>query len=372
LGGIRQNLEFVPLFFLTFAFVRTKRALRGFVAVLLVVAAANGVANLIQFHESPQQLAAWGPGYAQRVLGLGQFGTGGRTFFTQQGQNLTRPFGLGSDAGDGGLMDAFALGGVLALVSIPSTRRYAPLVLLAAALAVAGVITAQGRAVIVCGITVLLAYALLAATSRRTVTTLLSVVAVAGVGYVVGNAIVGSSSSATLRYSALTPTDILSTVSTNRGSSLAEIPSYSVHYPLGAGLGVGGPASGAAGAPAGALVLSSETEFNFAIIETGVPGMVALVGFTLAIVLIGLRRCRREPDAETRLLLAAIIAPVAGMLVLYWVSAISPTTPSGPYLWSVGGIVSYWLIARPAELRRSGRAVVARVAETDALPAVAG
>lgn len=359
LAGARQNLEFVPLFFLTYAFVRTIKALRGFVILLLILAAANGAANIVQFRESPQQLASWGPGYAERVLGLNGFGLSGRTFFNQQGQNLTRPFGLGSDAGDGGLMDAFALGSVLALFSIPATRRYAVFVALAAALAVAGVFTAQGRAVVVCAIVVLLAYALLGATSRRAVTTLGAVLAVAAVGFLAASVITGSSQSPTLRSATLSPTNLFSSVSSNRGGSLASIPRYFVHYPLGAGLGVAGPAVGTAGAPPLAGVLDAENEVSFAMIETGIPGMIALVGFTLAVFVLGVRRCRHEPDPEARLLLAAIIAPIAGMLALYAVSAVTPTTPGGPYLWAVGGVASYWLIGRPATLRREAGAALA-------------
>jgi O-antigen ligase len=117
-------------------------------------------------------------------------------------------------------------------------------------------------------------------------------------------------------------------------------------YPLGSGLGTGGPAAGQSGAPAATTDVNTETEFSFATLESGIPGMVALVGFTTIVIFLALRRCRYEPDLETRLLLAAIIAPIAGMLVLYWVSPITPTTPSGPYLWAAGGIASYWLIER--------------------------
>ena len=80
LAGVREHLEFVPLFFLTFAFVRSVKALRMLVILLAVIAAANGLASLVQFKESPQQFAAWAPGYAQRVLGTGSFSGGGRTF----------------------------------------------------------------------------------------------------------------------------------------------------------------------------------------------------------------------------------------------------------------------------------------------------
>ncbi len=352
LAGVRQHLEFVPLFFLTFTFVRTIEALRAFAILLVIIAAANGVVNVVQFNESPQQLASWGPGYSERVLGVDQFGGSGRTFFTGTGEQLTRPFGLGSDSGDGGLMAAFALGAILALVSISRRRRYIGLAAVAAPLAIAGIVTAQGRAVIVCGVVVLVAYALLTATSRRGFATVLAVTVIGSVAFFTVKAIVGSSPTA-LRYSGLSVTNIFQAATVNRGSTIALIPKYARQYPLGAGLGVAGPATGTSGAPPQAGNLDAETEFTFAILESGVPGAIAVIGFTLTIVILGLVRCRREPDPEARVLLAAIIAPVAGMVVLYFVSAMTPTTPGGPYLWGVGGIVSYWLIARPARRRRA-------------------
>ncbi|MGO9959535.1 MAG: hypothetical protein ACLP50_26760 [Solirubrobacteraceae bacterium] len=351
LAGVRQSVEFVPLFFLTFAYVRTTQALRRFIVLLLLLAAANGIANVIQYDESPQQLAAWGPGYAERVLGTNGFSLAGRNFFTASGQQLTRPFGLGSDSGDGGLVDAFALAGVLALTSLPARRRYVPFALVCAAIAIAGVITAQGRAVIVCALVVLLAYAILSATSKRGVATALSIAAVGLVGYVIVGALAGGGSSPAIRGASLTSTNVLSLASQDRGKSYSAIPSYLVRYPFGAGLGVAGPATGTSGAPPQAGTLDAENEISFAILETGIPGMVVLVGFTLAVFLIGLRRCRSEPDPEARVLLSAIVAPIGGMIALYAVSASTPTTPGGPYLWAVGGIVAYWFVARPAELR---------------------
>jgi hypothetical protein len=81
--------------------------------------------------------------------------------------------------------------------------------------------------------------------------------------------------------------------------------------------------------------------------------MLAIVGFTLALLIIGLDRVPREPDPQTRALLSALIAPLGALFVLYWVSPLLATTPSGPYLFAVGGLISYWLIERPRELRRN-------------------
>ncbi|MGO9899327.1 MAG: hypothetical protein ACLP0J_06475 [Solirubrobacteraceae bacterium] len=353
LGGVRQDLEFVPLFFLTFAFVRTTKALLVFVILLVLLAVANGAANFVQFHMSPQQLAAWGPGYAERVLAESQFQFAGRTFETASGQAVVRPFGLMSESGSGGLVDAFALGAMLALASMPTRRRYLAPAAIGAVAVVAGVITSQGRAVVVCSVVVLLAYILMTVTSRRVVATVLSLAAIAAVASVTVS-IIASSHSAVFRYHGVSTSQIQQA----RGASYAAIPHNLTHYPLGAGLGAAGPGEGYSGAPAATGVADAETEFSYATLEAGIPGMVVLVGFTLVLFVIGLRRVRQEPDRETRALLAAIVAPLAGIVALYTVSAVTPTTPGGPYLWAVGGIVSYWLVARPAALRREAAAVV--------------
>jgi len=353
LAGAREHLEFVPLFFLTYAFVRTTRALRTFVIVLALVAAANGVAGWVQFRETPQQLAAWGPGYAQRVLGQGGFELAGRTFATESGQNRTRPFGLGSDAGAGGVFGAFALGGIMALAALFTRMRYLLLAVVMAIGATTAVVTSQGRAIVVAAAVVVLAFALLGATSRGRVTTLIGFAVAAVVGVFVVQAIVGSAGSSDLRYQGLTPGSFAQTADSARGKSVAHIPDNIAAYPLGAGLGTAGPASGAApGASKLAGAVDAESEFSFLTIETGIAGLLVLTGFTLRLVLLGLR-CRREPDRETRLLLAAIVAPLAAILVLFFPSALTVTVPAGPYLWAAGGIVSYWLVTRPAELRRA-------------------
>jgi hypothetical protein len=352
LAGVRQNLEFVPLFFLTYLYVRTKRALRTFVILFAVIAAANGVVTAWQYRLSPGQLAAWGPGYAERVLAEGQFGLAGRTFFANTGQQYTRPFGLMSDSGSGGLVAALALGSILTLALLFHKRRYTALALLTGVAAITGIVTAQGRAVIICSVLAVIAYGLLTVTSRRGLIALVAIAGAVAVTAAVVGSVTGSSSSPALRYSSLTATNVVQLTEQNRGVSLSRIPHTLTHYPLGSGLGTGGPAAGVSGGPAAAEIADSENEFSFATLESGIPGLIAIVGFTVTLFVIGLRRIRHEPDPETRLLLAALIAPIAAIFALYFASAATPTTPVGPYLWAVGGVVSYWLVARPRSLAR--------------------
>jgi hypothetical protein len=70
---------------------------------------------------------------------------------------------------------------------------------------------------------------------------------------------------------------------------------------------------------------------------------------------VGFTRVRQEPDREARVLLAALIAPLGAIFALFFISAATPTVPIGPYIFAVGGIISYWLIALPARRAREAR-----------------
>jgi hypothetical protein len=351
LAGLRQHLEFVPLFFLTFAFVRTTRALRWFVVLILLVATANGTASWVQFNLAPKQFASWGPGYAERVLGKGGFANAGRTFADTADKNRTRPFGLGSDAGSGGIMGALALGGVLALASLAGRRRYLLFAVAMAIGALAAILTSQGRGVIVVSVVIVLAYALLTITSGGSARGMLAI-AMGGILAVVGiQAILGSTAPSAFRYEGLSATNIVQTTTHARPGNGAAILTAITSYPLGAGLGTGGPASGSPGATELAYTVNTESELSFMTAEAGIAGMLLIVGFTVSLFVLGVTRLRQEPDREARLLLTALISPVAGMIALYYPSGVTAATPAGPYLWAIGGIVSYWLVARPAERR---------------------
>jgi hypothetical protein len=357
LAGVRQDLEFVPLFFLAYLYVRTKKALRVFLILLAVIAAGNGIASLVQFNETPQQFAAWGPGYSQRVLGTGNLT--GRTFAAGPDQSVTatRPFGLGSDAGDGGFFGALAICGILASASLAGRRRYLLLDVCLAIGAVVAIVTSQGRGVIVSSVIIVIAYALLTATSRNRLTGVLGIALVVIVCVFVVQAIAGSAGSGGLRYSGLSPSSLLKTTNQARGSSISLIPHNLVTFPFGAGLGTAGPASTAPGPSALTIQgnVDTETGISYLIVETGIPGMVVYMSFIVALLVLGARRVRKEPDGEVRLLLAAVIAPLAALLPLSFSSDVSVIVPTGPYLWAAAGIIAYWLVALPAARQSAPR-----------------
>jgi hypothetical protein len=350
-AGIRQELEFIPLFFLTAAFVRTKRALWWFAVILLFVGLANGIASWIQFHETPGQLAAWGPGYAQRVLGTGGgFQFAGRTFYTATGQSLVRPFGLGTDSGEGGVMGAFALAAGLALlIGFPCAWWKRALIVFALAGSVVAVYTSQSRGALVASVACLYAFVIFGFAIRgRRVTAVVACVGVS-IALLLIQQFIAVNGSHDTRYVGLTASSLLSTTEHARGVSFAAIPDNIKNYPFGAGLGAVGPAAGVSGAPSDAYGLNGETEISFLVLETGIAGAIVLIGLTVVLASLCFRRVPSEPDRQTRLLLAGVTAPVAGMLALYLVSPLTPSTPVGPYLWGVAGVVAYWCVTRRRE-----------------------
>ena len=357
LGGVRQHLEFVPLFFITFAFVRTTKALRSTVILLLVIASANGVVSFYQFKLTPQQMAAWGPGYAERVLGQGRFVASARTFAAEGKQTQVRPFGLGSDAGAGGVIGGFALGGVAALAARFGRLRYQLFAVAMAIGAIVAIVTSQGRGAVLCAVAIALTYALLLATSRRGMGAFLGLAIAAAVSVFAIQAVVGSLGTSALRYQGLTASKIVETTNKAREGTPAAIQEAITKYPFGGGLGIGGPAGDLPGAGELDGQVNAESEFAFMTYEAGVPGMLLLTAFPIMLLALGFLRLRDEPDAEARTLLAALLAPVAGTLLLYYPGIPTVTTPTGPYLWAIGGIVAYWLVARPAARRREQAAI---------------
>lgn len=347
LGGVRQHLEFVPLFFLAYTYVRSTLALRVFVVILLVAAAANGVVSYLQFNLSPAELAGWGPGYAKRINGTGGFEGAGRTFATTGGQQRVRPFGLGGDAGSGGILGALALAGGLALGSLVDRRRYQLLAVALTIGAAVAVLTSQGRGVVVCAVASVVAYGLLSATSQRRTAAIVGIVLAGATSYYVIDTIVSSQGSSAFRYEGLTPSKLLDTTGTARVNGLGAISDAVTQYPLGAGLAVAGPASGTvSGGTQLTGTINAESEFSFMTLEGGIPATLLLLGFVISIIALGIRFCRQEPDPEARVLLAAVIAPVIGTVALFYPSPVTPTVPTGPYLWTAGGIVAYWLVTR--------------------------
>jgi hypothetical protein len=337
-ASLRPHIEFLPLFFLAYLAVRTKRQLRATLVLLVVIGAANGIVTFVQFGMSPDQLASWGPGYAAKIEGTDQ--VSGRVFYDDSGQPHLRPFGLADDSGEGGFVSLLALPAALALVSL-TRGRWRWLALVSAFPIVLGIATSQSRTVIIGAVITLVAYLSMTVVARRLLPTLAAIALVA-VPLVAATSLGGAGSSGAFdRVAQIAPSQLAQTVSQQRGSSIDLAPQYAASYPFGAGLGSVGPAANVGRQEA--LGLNGETEFNFLILELGVAGAVALLVLLGALIGRTFRRLRTISDPDLRPPLAALAAPLVGMVVMFFGSAVTAGSPGAPYLWAVAGVLAYWI-----------------------------
>jgi O-antigen/teichoic acid export membrane protein len=353
-GGFRQHLEFVPLFFMAPNVLGSASRLRAFFALLLFAAFVNGIVGVIQFNLSPGQLASWGPGFAQLINGTGAFAGAGRVFASATGQAHPRPPALGSDEGFGGLLGALAIPGGLVLLNQVRALRGRLLVIIGLLGAVAGVVTSQARLAVAVAVAAALAYALLTASTpgrRRQVWTL-------GVALVVVYAFVAlfvsanSTSGIFSRYADISA----SAFSQSRGSSLAVVPQYILDYPFGNGIGRSGPAAGFGGSASG---LNAENEFNLLIIEVGVPGLLVILLLWLKTLGDGVRTAflRRDDYGGC---IAAMVAGLAGGTIAWVAATTTVNTPLSPYFWLAAGVVgtAYGRARRASRTTGGQRAVI--------------
>jgi hypothetical protein len=346
-SALRPHLEFVPLFVLGYLAMRELRRLEIFLVLVIVIGAANGLATFVQFNMTPEQLARWGPGYESRVFGTD---VSARQFVDSRGNRRPRPFGLGADSAAGGAFSMIACAAPLALLALSLHRRriYAVIGLVGAACIALGVVTSQQRSSVLGAVAVLGGFLLLAFGRRRLVAPVVAVAAVAVVGYLVIGALASSSTVGSFdRYREIAPGQVLSTAIDYRRDDLAAVPDYLVEFPLGAGLGSVGPASGAAGAPPN-RGLNAEGQLNFLVLELGIAGTLAFGAFVLALLRLIVRRLPRITAPDLRLALAAIAAPLLGILVWSLGGVVSTLSPMAPYLWFSAGVLAFWLGRRDA------------------------
>ncbi len=354
-ASVRPHAEWVPLFFLGYAVLRSRARIRAFLVLLLVVAAANGVVGLVQQSIAPDQLAAWGPGYEKALKG--ESSVSARAFADEEGTERNRPFALGGDIGFGGAVGVLAVPAALALLGLglrPGMR--ALVVVLSVGVAIA-ILTSAARVHVIGGVVAILAFVGLTVTSRGGLRTVAGV----ALGLVVAYAAIGflfsqSESGSFDRYESIdSPGKAIVTAYEYRRAVLADIPEYVVNIPLGAGIGSKGPAGSFAGGGSGQR-LNGESEPTFLLIELGVPGLAVMLAFNLMLVFLSVSRIRKIEDWETRVLLTAVAAPLFASLATWLAGASTATTPGAPYLWFAAGVLSYWLLgdgrgpaaARPA------------------------
>ncbi len=354
LAGVRGNLEFIPLFFLAYAFLRSKGQLKGLLLILAICASASGIASYVQSTLTPQQFAAWGPGYSDQILGKGQYATSGRTEADEVGNPVVRPFGLGTDAGAGAVAAVAGLPALLALLLMGTTRARIFLMFLAPGILL-GVATSGGRGAMIGVVISVGAFLAFAAVSRKALTGIF-VVSVTALAFSGVYTELVQNQGTSERNKTIAPSRLISSYKELRLGSLRLAPRYAVEAPLGLGVGSVGSAAfnsvlgsekAGEGSRSDELPRNSETQWNYLLIETGVIGLaiyLVLIGRLLARAATGLRRIS---DIEIRVSLAALAAPLAALLVL----GFSGTT-SLLLVWPIAGVFSYWMFGdrRPSEV----------------------
>jgi hypothetical protein len=348
LAALRPHVEFLPLFFLAYMTVRTKPQLRGLLVLLLVMGAANGIVSYMQFSLTPEELSAWGPGYAERIEGTGPVSA--RVFYDSQGQERVRPFGLAADNGQGGFVALLALPAAIALMSIVR-NRWRCVVLPLSFAALLAIVISQGRNMMIGAFVAVIVYTLLTLRARRLIATLAGITVVT-IALLAATSLAADRAGSEVfdRVQEIAPSRILDSASEQRGSSVVLAPTYLAQYPLGAGLGSVGPA-----ATVGRdwkRALDGETEFNFLIVELGVVGACLFLGLLAAVLARVVRRLRAIPDLELRALLAAVAAPLFAMVVMFFSAAITAGSPGGPYFWAISGVLVYWLSGESGDRER--------------------
>lgn len=236
--------------------------------------------------------------------------------------------------------------GIALFIAYRRRRWLSALIALGIVGSAVAVITSESRTNILTAIATLIAAMALIAVGRDTKRAITAALLAAGV-VVIAVAVIGSSNSgAFYRYSSITPSKLGSTIYSSRSGTWSTIPKYIVQIPFGAGLGKVGSAAGKAGGKLSEATWNGETEFDFLIVEAGIPALLVFLAFNAVLCSTTLRGLRRERDRHTVLLIAALAAPLFGYAATWFVGITTTTPPTAPYLWLAAGIISWWLVTR--------------------------
>jgi hypothetical protein len=348
LGGIRQQLEWIPFFFFGYLLIRSKERFRKLFLVLGVIALANGVVGVYQSRLSPGELASWGAGYAELAEGGGNKGQSSFAY-TSGGVARIRPPGLGSTAGFGGAVGVLALPAILALLATLRTRRrwFVPVLLSLGALA--GIATSASRTAVLGAVAAMLGFALLSSSAgRRARRPLVAVLVVTGLAVGIGAVLASAEGTGIFsRFASIaTPEQAAQSSVGSKGATLRQIPADVVNAPFGVGLATVAAAAGFGGDTKVKIEeheASAESQYNTVVLELGALGLLLWIALTVKLTAMAVRGLRRVRDMELRIDLVAVFATLFAITIMGFSGPTTTSSPAGPLFWLGAGIAAYWL-----------------------------
>ncbi|MEA2157518.1 MAG: hypothetical protein QOE11_3658 [Solirubrobacteraceae bacterium] len=357
--ALKPHLEFVPFFFAAAVALTTRRRLTTLMLVIVCAGAVNGAVSLYQSQLTPEQMSSWGPGYKTLITDDNP-----RAFADNSGVERVRPPALGSDAGFGGILGMLALPCALGLALVEArTRRW--LAVATVPLLLTAVVASQTRAGVVAAAVASLAFLLILSLRRGGFRVLVTAALIGLAAIYAGNELV-SGRVTTDRYSTIAPADLVGTYSSARGGGLALVGKIAAKYPLGAGLGTGGPATHS-GSSLNAGKVSAETEFNYVTAETGVIGLLVMALLFLTTAGRSLRLARRPLDRALAPLFCAIFAGISGMILLWFAGPVTSAPPISALFWIYAGITAAW-VHRSRRAGSAGHAAWAPTSQREPAP----
>jgi hypothetical protein len=283
LGGIAHMAVYfavlAPLFWAP-EFVKTPEQFARILWILLLCSGANAIVGVLQVYD-PQR---WLPTEFSRIVIAGQGGLSAGTYIGAQGQRIVRPPGLFDTPGAvcGPAMFAALLGLVFAVSAIPAWKRALSLIIAGAGMA--AIYLSQVRVSLVATVAMMTFYVLVSLRQGRVAkASQFGILAGAAVVLSLSLAVALGGSAITDRVNSLFASDPLTVYKGARGDLLTyTFYDLLFQYPLGAGLGRWGMASGYFGSSnPGSAGIWAEIQFTGWMIDGGVLMIAIYVGALL-------------------------------------------------------------------------------------------
>ena len=337
LGGIAHMAVYfavlAPLFWAP-EFVKSPEQLARIIWILLLCSGANAVVGVLQVYDPTR----WLPAEFSRVVTSGEGGLGAVTYLGARGQHIIRPPGLFDTPGAVAGPASFAalLGLVFAVSASPIWKRALSLAIAGAGLA--AIYLSQVRISLVATVVMMAAYAVVAMRQGRVArATQFGILAGGVVVVALSLAVALGGAAITERVNSLFASDPLTVYKGARGDLLTyTFYELLFQYPLGAGLGRWGMASGYFGSanPTSAGIWA-EIQFTGWMIDGGIV-MVFL--YLAALVTTSITQLRIAQATQfPRLAICAAVILAAGLGPALMIVSFTP------FVAQVG--IQYWFLA---------------------------